>query len=191
MSFRVALLRVSDQLTNQQLDHLKFLSRSVLTNSRIDRIRASLDLFAALEERGKLSCDNTSFLHRMLESAGYNEARSELANFPPHVPAEVDETFLFYECLLKIATGLESTQFDNVKFFFKDRLKQNVQKIYSAIELFQLLIQRQIIRATDLRALQDALYQVGCVSLCNRVVNEYMQKATNGYQQQHGGTWYN
>ncbi len=184
MSFRVALLRVSDQLTNQQLDNLKFLSRSVLTNSRIDKIRAPLDLFAALEERGKLSAENTNFLHRMLESAGYNEAKRELdqAGFPTHhaQPSDFDQNFLFYECLLKIATELESNHFDHVKFIFKDRLKQNVQKIFTATDLFQLLIQRQIIRSNDLKALQEALYTVGCIHLCNRVVEPYIQRFSLG-----------
>ncbi len=187
LTFRVVLLHVGDQLTNHQLDHLKFLSRSVLTNSRIDRIRSPLDLFQALEEKGKLSQENTSFLHQMLESTGYHEAKRELDNFPRNEPPLLDDNFHFYECLLKIAMGLESTHFDNMKFIFKDKLKQNVQKIYTATDLFQLLIQRQIIKKTNVSALLDALLQVGCMDLWNKV-NLYAQ-GQGHLHQQHPGTY--
>ncbi len=185
--FRVALLRVSDQLTNQQLDYLKFLSRSVLTNSRIDKIRSSLDLFYALEERGKLSANNTTFLHQMLNSAGYNEARRQLAEFPPfNGIVETDQNYLFYECLLRVAMDLESGEFDTMKYYFKDQLKQNVQKIYTATELFQLLIQRQIVRTTDLKQLFYALIETGRADLCDKV-NLYMQQVQRQPYQQLSG----
>ncbi len=186
---RVALFRVSNQLLDQQLEFLKFMSRSVLINSQIDKIRSSLDLFNALEERGKLSAENTAFLHRMLESTGCFDLRRELIEFPPTGPVEIDQNFLFYECLLKIAMGLESGEFDTVKYFFKDQLQQNVQRIYTATELFQLLIQRQIIQTTDLKQLYYVLIEVGRVDLGHEV-NQYMLQVQRQPYQQLTGWWW-
>lgn len=186
MSFRAALLRVSDQLTNPQLENLKFLSRSVITNARMEKIRQPLDLFSALEERGMLSIDYTDFLHQLLESAGYHEARMELAAFPASGNFSTTEEFLFYECLARVSQELTSKEFDDMKFFFKDRLRRSTHKIFTATELFQLLIQMRIVTSSDLKALHDVLIEAGRRDLCAEV-NQYMVKIQRQpYQQLHG-----
>ena len=173
MNFRVILLRVNEQVSNQQLESLKFLSRTVIPNAHMDRIRQPLDLFNQLEQRGKLSPDYVGFLRLLLESADCSDALRELQYASSPGVEQGDQEFHFRKCLLRIAVELNSVEFDGLKFTLKEKLKQSTDRIYSATDLFQLLIQRQIVTSTDLRALYDLLFNMGRKDLCE-VVNKYM-----------------
>ena len=188
MNFRVTLLRVNEQLSSQQLENLKFLSRTVIPNAHMDRIRQSLDLFDVLEQRGKLSPNNIDFLRMLLESADCSDALRELQYIPSRGSEQEDQEFHFRKCLLRIAVELSSVEFDNLKFTLKERLQQSTDRIYSATHLFQLLIQRQIVTSTDLRALYELLFNMGRKDL-SEVVNRYMLDiGRQPYQMFHQGT---
>ena len=66
MYFRRCLNRLSNQLSRQNLDDMKFVCKDHVPVARMERVRGALDLFQALEERGELSMNDTSFLVKVL-----------------------------------------------------------------------------------------------------------------------------
>ena len=180
IKFRGTLLRVSDQLSNADFDNLKFLCRTVIPNARMEKIVSGLDLFNALEERGKLSPENVDFLLAILNSAGCDTPMRQLSKdgfFSANsVPAVEDaEDYHFHECLLKLALCLTSSQFEEVKFALQPFLSQTLARIYTATELFQLLQQRRIVTSKNMKVLYDVMCEIGRVDL-SEVINDFVMK---------------
>ena len=187
IKFRGTLLRVSDQLSTADFDNLKFLCRTVIPNARMEKIVSGLDLFNALEERGKLSSENVDFLHVILNSAGCDTPIRQLSNdgfFPAQQALSVRdaEDYRFHECLLKLALCLSSSEFDEVKFALQPYLNHSLDRIFTATELFQLLQQRRIVTSKNMRVLYDVMCEIGRVDL-SEVINDFvLQMGQQPYQ---------
>lgn len=65
VDFNAVLLAISDQLSSDQLDALKFLCPDV-GKKNLEKITSGRDLFRLLTERQKLAADNTEFLSGLL-----------------------------------------------------------------------------------------------------------------------------
>ncbi|XP_042370990.1 uncharacterized protein LOC121964874 [Plectropomus leopardus] len=64
--FNCVLLEISNHLSSDQLDKLKFLCRGLVGKRQMENIRTGTKLFEVLTERGKLGPGNTEFLIRIL-----------------------------------------------------------------------------------------------------------------------------
>ncbi|MED6248691.1 hypothetical protein ATANTOWER_003628 [Ataeniobius toweri] len=62
----VVLLEISNQLSNENLESLKFLVRSQIGKQKLERIKTGLQLFEVLIERGRLASDQTDYLANLL-----------------------------------------------------------------------------------------------------------------------------
>ena len=198
MEFRRCLNRLSNQLSRQNLDDMKFVCKDHVPVARMERVRSSLDIFQALEERGKLSPTNTTFLVKVLVSIERSNLVSELilAGFalpdapqgtqaPPPLQGGVrtqplrpppgqgpSRELLFNEMLLKIAQNLSGRDVEALTFTLCDSLLgMSADRVSSATQLFQLLQQRQIVTPTNLQALYNELENVGRSDLCKRINN--------------------
>lgn len=60
------LLRISDRLSSDELDKMKFLCQKDIGKKDQEKISTGSKLFQFLMERGKLSADNTERVSRML-----------------------------------------------------------------------------------------------------------------------------
>lgn len=61
------LLHISDQLSKEQLDKLKFLCKDHIPKKDAEKIDTGLKLFTLLMERQKLADNDTDFLCEILE----------------------------------------------------------------------------------------------------------------------------
>ena len=198
MDFRRCLNRLSNQLSRQNLDDMKFVCKDHVPVARMERVRGALDLFQALEERGELSMNDTSFLVKVLVgiersnlvadliAAGFaprdvnQPAPPPLHQLPP-APAprphqqQQDRELLFNEMLLKVAQNLGSRDVEALVFTMCDSLGMSSDRISSATHLFQLLQQRGIVTQTNLRAIYSELETIGRSDLCKRI-NNYLQE---------------
>ena len=52
IAFRRCLGHISQNLSRQQFDDMKFMCKDVIPLARMEKIHGALDLFQALEERG-------------------------------------------------------------------------------------------------------------------------------------------
>lgn len=172
---------------------MKFICKDHVPVARMERVRGPLDIFSALEERGKLSMQDTSFLVKVLVSIERSNLVSDLINaefaspdalhasrppvqqqqqtFPRHNQQQNRE-FLFNEMLLKIAQNLSVRDVEALTFTWADSLLgMSSDRISTATQLFQLLQQRQIITQTNLQALYNELETIGRSDLCKRINN--------------------
>ena len=177
LTFRKLLFRLGEKLTSQDLDNLIFICRGTLRASRVDKLRSATDLFQALGERGKLSADNLGYLVQILTSIGKANLLDDwrLEGFTVFTPSQLDREYAFQECLLKVAQDLTSVEVEKMTFVLGPNLGfLNSERIFSATQLFQILQQRQLVTASDLRLLYDALIEIGRkdTTLC---INQYMQ----------------
>ena len=189
MKFRKSLLRISNQLSRQDLELLKFFCENDVPRARMERVRSGTDLFNALEERGKLSARNLSFLVNILGSINRGQLidsclRDEGFVIPPST-LQVAGTrgpvggqnlqYMFTECLVKIAQGLQSKEVNDLVYIFQPNLQVSPDSVFSATHLFTLLQQRQILTPRDMRTLHDGLCQVNRNDLAN-LINEFLEK---------------
>lgn len=157
-----------------------------MPRSKMERVRSGTDLFNALEERGRLSSKNLGFLVQVLTAIN----RAQLVNvclrdegfvIPPstlQVAGQISPQilqFMFRECLVKIAMGLQSTEINDLVFVFQPKLQVSPDTVFSATNLFTLLMQRQILTTSDLRTLHDSLCQLQRFDLV-RLINEFLAK---------------
>lgn len=190
VKFRGTMARIANQLSRMNVEELKFMCQGVVPVARMERVRGALELFQALEERGKLSMDNLSFLSQILISVGCDRVLGELerdgfavSRAPPRenlpaagMPDHDAKEYLFTECLMQITHGLKSEEVQSLSYTWSDPyLGINMDRIFSATQLFQLLQQRQVITPDDLRPLFDGLYQIGRSDLCHKI-NSYLRR---------------
>lgn len=203
MNFRRCLNALSNQLSQQNLYDMKFVCKDHVPVSRMERVRSPLDLFQALEERGKMSADDTNFLVQILVSVDRSNLIPELqrAGFAPpvlpqplHPPAsqtdgpQPNPEFLFNETLLKIAQHLSAKDVEMLANTWAEPLLQiSIDRVTSGTQLFQLLQQRQLVTPTDLHLLFEELQIIGRSDLCKRV-NSYLEMTgQRQYQSEEAG----
>ena len=64
--FNAVLLSISNQLTSDKLDQMKFLCRDDIGKRDLEKISTGTGLFQLLLERGKLAADHTEYLSQRL-----------------------------------------------------------------------------------------------------------------------------
>ncbi len=190
VDFRRCLNRIANHLSRQNFDDLRFMCKDVVPVARMERVRSPIDLFQALEERGKLSADQLDYLADVLVSVGCGRLLKELADsgFPVTITGQGGAVnglgrgeggktmeFQFTQCLVQIAQQLQSREIETLSFTWSEALLGlSADKVFSATQLFQLLQQRQIITPTNLRPLYDELHEVGRSDLAGKI-NDYLE----------------
>ena len=179
MAFRKSLLKLSNKLTDQNLDHLKFLC--ILTDAvpvcRMEGVQRGTDLFTALHHRGKISPNDLGFLVRMFHAIGRMEALEVMDNLPELPPPENYFQMLFAECLVKLVQSLSAQEVSELVFQWADSiLNVSSDQVFSATQLFQLLLQRQHLTPVNVKTLYDGLGEIGRRDLCV-VLDEYLDTA--------------
>ncbi|XP_026233723.1 FAS-associated death domain protein [Anabas testudineus] len=81
VEFNAGLLAISDQLSSNQLDDLKFLCRDIIGKKYVETTTSGRDLFRLLTERQKLGPDNTEFLSKLLEKINRPDLSERLNSF--------------------------------------------------------------------------------------------------------------
>ena len=77
-SYRSLLLELSNSLTTENLQELKFLCTDVIPAGRLDRITQGIGLFGAMEQLNMLSEENRDFLASKLIAVNRNDLRNKL-----------------------------------------------------------------------------------------------------------------
>ena len=166
--FRRLLHRVGESLLRQDLDSLVFMCRDVIPLARMERVRSPTDLWQALSERGKLTKDDLSYLALLMSSIGKENLLGDFeAHGFPVVTAVKDADYQFQESILKVAHNLTSTEVKELAHLFQDYIKLIPDKVFSATQLFQMLLQRQVISLTNLHPLFYSLVAIGRSDLTN------------------------
>ena len=162
LQFRTQLYRLGEQLTRQDLDSLTFLCRDIIPVARMERVRSPTDLWQALSERGKLSKHDLSYLTSLLNSIDKVNLLEGLQEHGfPTGSLQRDAEYKFKEDLLKVALSLTATEVKELSYLFQAWVQINPDKMFSATQMFQVLLQRQIISPSNIEPLFEGLENIG------------------------------
>ncbi len=192
MEFRRALLRVADEIGQQDLDKLKFACGDQIPDAKRERIHSAIDLFIAFEERGLLSSDNLEYLARQLRHIArpallchFQQLGIPIPTADTSNPANPrGENSLYYtpveerlnKFLLYVSEKLTCSEVDRLAFAWcKGYLHKSPDQIHSAFQLFTFMTQRMAISADNLDVLYIELSEMGRQDLC-RAIEEYYSK---------------
>lgn len=86
--FNGVLLDISNQLSQDQLEQLKFLMQDVIGKRERETVRSGLQLFQLLTQRGRLSAGYTDYLAPLLRDVHRPDLAEKLTSFPRHEEVE-------------------------------------------------------------------------------------------------------
>lgn len=79
--FNAILLEISNQLTKDQLEKIKFLCKDVVGKREQENIDTGSKLFQSLTEKSKLGVDNKEYLCRLLQGIQRHDLSDKLKHF--------------------------------------------------------------------------------------------------------------
>ena len=160
--FRTLLYRLGEKLTRQDLDNLLFLCRDIIPVARMERVRTATDLWQALSEKGQLSRHDLSFLATLMDSIDRLNVLDDFfaQGFAVGSPKKTPN-YLFLESLLKVGQNLTASEVKDLSYMLQGSVLVNPDKVFSATQMFQMLLQRQVISPANVRPLTAALQSIG------------------------------
>ncbi|XP_037306252.2 FAS-associated death domain protein-like [Pungitius pungitius] len=81
LKFNKLLLDISNQLTQDQLDKMKFLLKDMVGKKELEKITSGTQLFQVLTERRQLGGDQTEYLSKLLQDIHRADLSDKLDNF--------------------------------------------------------------------------------------------------------------
>ena len=180
LNFRRCLSRISNDLSRQDLEELKFSCRDVVPVSRMEKVHTGIELFAALEERDYLRMDKLEFLVGCLTNINRQKLLGYLYSGGFHVPGPpvkegLTKEELFTQCLQRISQHLQAHEVEKLAYVLAGSLLEtNKANIYSAYNLFTLMQQQQLITPDNLDQLYTELSEIGRKDLCKAIEEYYL-----------------
>ena len=172
-SFRISLRNLSQRLSTEDVEGMKFICIGTLPESVLEGIHDSLGLFQALEERGKIGQNNVELLEELLKGIGRGNLVSVLKQtgqnnpFLPQPPPPVhpgrSHTLDYRTILNKIAESLTEQDVRQIIYLFPslnneqshETLRRDPRQLVVHME------RRTIISPGNLEQLKWALNEIG------------------------------
>ncbi|XP_030622242.1 FAS-associated death domain protein [Chanos chanos] len=89
--FRVTLVRISENLSDDQLSNLKFLCKGKIGKKKLEDIQSGTELFDCLMEKGEIGHDNAEFLSDILTHIGRTDLAEIITQFETHGTGTKDD----------------------------------------------------------------------------------------------------
>ena len=199
-TFRKHLYWISNQLSSQEVENLKFMCNDMVPRRQLERLRSGFDLFCVLEGKDLISTTKVDFLEEILETVGKDHLVKKLENegdgrgiaevgheigasnmqHSAESEAQHDAPNLkaFKALLLKVGDELMEQNVRDIALFFQDPKSlslQDIEHLRSASRLFQKLHDQGIIGPTKLEKLRATLDVIGRKDVC-KIVDDYLTK---------------
>lgn len=84
IQFNAVLLNISNQLSDDQLEQIKFMCRDMIRKREMETIDTGIKMFQVLTERGKLGADNKDYLCQLLREIQRHDLSEKLDGFESH-----------------------------------------------------------------------------------------------------------
>lgn len=193
-TFRKHLYWISNQLSSQEVENLKFMCNDMVPRRQLEHLRSGFDLFCVLEGKDLISTNNLDFLKEILETVGKDHLVGKLlngraiaevgpSNTEPSAESEAhynttDLKSKFKIMLVKVGDELMERNVRDIAFFFQDPESlslQDIEQLRSASRLFQKLQDQGIIGPTKLEKLRATLDVIGRKDVC-KIIDDYLTK---------------
>lgn len=191
--FRTSLKCLGDNLGYSDLQSMKVLAGCFIPESKLEKVKTVFDLFVLVEERGKLSIDDLSFLEELLEDKQHlvnqlyakgfgqkgkrylhkgcvssKQTMSPISTIPVHMLFSSEHPAMNFRRLLK-TVGSQLTEHDISQLLFlcpDDLFLAEHDTIESGLDLLVLLEKRQIVSPLNVSFLLRNLEAIGRKDLC-------------------------
>ena len=192
--FRRTLTHLSKHIDSSTLEDLKYICQDDIGAAKLEKVKTPLDLFRALEESGKISMNDASYLADILEAEKKYHLAEKLVPFrgghssnsafqehplsnnqPQHLQQntnvfDVPENQLnTYRLLLKrISSTMDLQQLRTICYLSQEAEYAGIQHRanLNGITLLNFFEQSLLISPKNLQYLRDLLHNVGRLDLC-------------------------
>lgn len=204
--FHRTLIELSQHITSDVLENLKYMCQDVVFPSKMEKVITPLDLFRALEECGKISCNDTQYLIELLEAEGKSSLVKKLVPFNHGLPdirgmfqgsltsyTDVTQTRtefpnvseaqlnVYRQVLRQISNLLKANELHNLCYCCEEAEAAGLRHKanLTGITLFNFLEEKGLISPDNLEYLSERLYLIGRMDLQN-LVERYTRSYLGG-----------
>ena len=172
--FNSHLQQISQQLSRDDLEYLKFLCEWVIPESsrRMEGVRTGLDLFKLLVDEAKLSADKLAFLKWTFTTIRREHILFKILDgyFVAEAAEPLSAPQRFAECLVEIAQSLTSHNMGELLFLFRGKLQfPAADWTPPPTQLFLELRKQLLLNETDVVTLRQALHEIRRLDLVSRI----------------------
>ncbi|EDO44917.1 predicted protein [Nematostella vectensis] len=162
-NFRALLLKISDELTSENLSSMRFVCRDVIPAGRLEHFRRPIDMFVEFERLNRLDEKNRDFLASILVQIG----RPDLRNLLLEITDSTGNVQQVYWKVLGRKLGLKENIIESIDVDYR-RIQEKA---------YQMLLawQRTMSKKATVQALMDGLARSGRRDLCE-MTEEIMEK---------------
>ena len=161
--FNSYLQQISQQLSHDDLEYLKFLCEWVIPESsrRMESVRSGVDLFKLLKDEAKLSAEGLVFLKWIFTSIRREYILVLDGYFVAEAAKPLSAPQRFAECLVEIAQSLTSQNMGELLFLFRGKLQfPTADWTPPPTQLFLELRKQLLLNETDVSTLREALRDI-------------------------------
>ena len=181
--FHRSLKQLADKLGSADLQSIKVACKFYVPESKLEKVKTACDLFSLLEEKGKISTEDLSFLEELLgdkvhlvhqlyeRGFGYASGGANskcAAPFPPPNPNLVytfnlESLELSFNRLLRtIGPRLTACDVQQMKFLHIDEIElEYAEPVMTGLDLLILMEKRNLISPSSVQLLQSSLERIG------------------------------
>ncbi|CAJ0926163.1 unnamed protein product [Ranitomeya imitator] len=119
MDFHSTLVSIDNELSQEDLESLKFLCSDVLPNKKLLTIKSSLELFTELQKKGLFEDDRYDFLAELLYIIGQHSLLKVLETSKWHVQEALKEkstVSLYRQMLFQLYENITSDDLRTILF---------------------------------------------------------------------------
>lgn len=175
--FKAILLEIDAHLDSQDLELLKFLCKDIVSFSVLDKCQRCLDVFANLEQKGKLKEQDSKYLQECFHYMQRKDLIRKLGGDPQQLDNRIranGPNYLteFRILLFDIAEDCGKDELEKMKFYSRTTLhlpKKMVDKVRSCLGLFNVLEKEEKITYIDVKTLEQLITTTGDEELLERV----------------------
>lgn len=175
--FKAILLDIDAHLDSKDLELLKFLCKDVVSFSVLGKCQRCLDVFANLEQKGKLKEENSKYLQECFHYMQRKDLIRKLSGDPQQLENRIranGPNYLteFRILLFDIAEDCGKDELEKMKFYSRTTLhlpKKMVDKVKSCLDLFNVLEKEEKITNIDVNTLEQLIKTTGDEELLESV----------------------
>ncbi|XP_062594748.1 caspase-8-like [Saccostrea cucullata] len=167
--FRATLLDIDAHLDSSDLELLKFLCKDIIPFSVLDKCRRSLDVFANLEQKGKLREEDSKFLQECFHYMQRKDLIRKLGGDPQRLekkikadgPSQLTE---FRVLLFEISEDCGNEEFEAMKFYSRTTLqmtKKMLNKVTTCLSLFNVLEKEELLTPIQVKTMEQLIETTG------------------------------
>lgn len=167
--FRAILLDIDAHLDSKDLELLKFLCKDTVSFSVLDKCKRCIDVFANLEQKGKLKEQDSKYLQECFRYMQRKDLIRKLGGDPQQLENRIKANgpnYLteFRILLFDIAEDCGKNELEKMKFYSRTTLhlpKKMIDKVRSCLDLFNVLEKEEKITKINVTTLQQLIETTG------------------------------